>query len=315
MDFSLRQIRYFVATSECGQISRAAVELNVSQSAVTTAIRQLEEVLGLPLFVRSSTGVTLTKMGEQFQRHARDILATVEQAMNVQRRTDSTVSGVVRVGVTYTVAGYFLMPLLARFYRVYPDISVVLEEGHRRVVEQSTANGPFDLSLIMMQENQHYEDLVAKTLHRSSRRLWLSANHPLLAKDVVSMEEISREPYLALTIDDAWEFAQRYWDHLPYRPNVVFKTSSVEAIRTMVAAGMGVSILSDMIYRNWSLEGQRIETRDSDFSIPTVDVGILYSSKRRLSPAGRTFATYMQRVCNSVPFGRHGGLPHEHAET
>jgi DNA-binding transcriptional LysR family regulator len=75
-----------------------------------------------------------------------------------------------------------------------------------------------------------------------------------------------------------------------------------------------VSILSDMIYRNWSLEGQRIETRDIDFAVPTVNVGFIYSATRKLSPAARTFATYLQQVCNSDPFGRHCGLPHDHAD-
>ena len=66
---------------------------------------------------------------------------------------------------------------------------------------------------------------------------------------MIGFKDIAKAPYIALTVDGAWEFAQRYWENIPYRPNVVFKTSSVEAIRTMVASGMGVTILSDLIYR------------------------------------------------------------------
>jgi DNA-binding transcriptional LysR family regulator len=303
VSFSLRQIRYFVAATESGQLSRAAIELNVSQSAVTTAIRQLEDTIGITLLIRSSTGVTVTPEGEQFLRHARDILASVDQALHLQRRSRSEIGGCIRVGVTYTVAGYFLAPLLARFHRLYPDIDVRLEEGSKNAVETAVANGPYDLALTMTQDSRDRQDsnqLTYKILHRSSRRLWLSANHALLESDTVGFKEVAKVPYIALTVDGAWGYAQRYWDTLPQRPTVIFKTSSVEAIRTMVASGMGVTILSDMIYRPWSLEGERIETRDIDGGVPTVDVSISFATSRKLSRPARTFSTFLQRVCNAA---------------
>jgi DNA-binding transcriptional LysR family regulator len=307
VSFTLRQIRYFVAAAQSGQLSRAAVELNVSQSAITTAIKQLEETIGIRLLSRSSTGVTLTPDGEQFLRHARDILATVDQALHLERRSRSEISGCIRVGVTYTVAGYFLAPLLARFQRVYPDITVQLEEGSKNGVERAVANGPYDLALTMTQDSYDRQDsdqLTYRTLYRSSRRLWLSANHPLLETETVGFREVAKVPYIALTVDGAWGYAQRYWDTLPHRPTVIFKTSSVEAIRTMVAAGMGVTILSDMIYRPWSLEGDRIETRDIDGGVPTVDVSISFATARNLSPPARTFSTFLQRACHAAPFSQ-----------
>jgi DNA-binding transcriptional LysR family regulator len=305
MSFSIKQVRYFVAAADSGQLSRAAIELNVSQSAVTTAIRQLETVVGITLLTRSSTGVTLTTDGEQFLRHARDILGTVDQAMHMQRRSRRELTGRVRVGLTYTVAGYFLAPLLARFRRVYPDITIALEEKPRLYVERAVVDGAYDLALTMTQDSRdipHEQHIIHKTLHRSSRRLWVAANHPLLAAETVGFKEIARMPYIALTIDGAWEFAQRYWDALPHYPNVVFKTSSVEAVRTMVGSGMGVSILSDMIYRPWSLEGQRIETRDIDGSVPTVDVSIISPADRKVTAAAQIFMTFLQRGSNAPAF-------------
>ena len=76
-----------------------------------------------------------------------------------------------------------------------------------------------------------------------------------------------------LTVDEASQTASRYWRPTGLRPNVMFTTSSVEAVRSMVADGMGVTILSDMVYRPWSLEGQRIELRNVAAEIPTMDVG------------------------------------------
>ncbi len=83
MPISLRQIRYFVATAELGQISRAAVELSISQSAVTTAIRELELTVNLQLFERSSSGMELTPAGREFLFHAYEILQKVHEATHL----------------------------------------------------------------------------------------------------------------------------------------------------------------------------------------------------------------------------------------
>ena len=82
--------------------------------------------------------------------------------------------------------------------------------------------------------------------------------------------------------------------------NIVFKTSSVEAIRTMVASGMGVTILSDLIYRPWSLEGDRIETRDITEGVPTVDVSISSAANDKLSAPARTLSTFDRAATGSI---------------
>ena len=96
-----------------------------------------------------------------------------------------------------------------------------------------------------------------------------------------------------LTVDEAADTAGRYWARTPNRPEIVFRTSSVEAVRSMVAAGMGVTILSDMVYRPWSLEGQRLETRLLVDDIPTMDVGLAWARGRDNSPATRALMDFL----------------------
>ena len=79
-----------------------------------------------------------------------------------------------------------------------------------------------------------------------------------------------------LTVDEAEQSALRYWKATQYRPNVIFKTSSVEAVRSMVATGMGVTILSDMVYRPWSLEGQHVEVKTVAGQVHSMDVGLIW---------------------------------------
>ena len=96
-----------------------------------------------------------------------------------------------------------------------------------------------------------------------------------------------------LTVDEANQTAARYWRPTGFSPNVIFTTSSVEAVRSMVADGMGVTILSDMVYRPWSLEGQRIELRNVAADIPTMDVGLAWAVDRPFSAATKLFHDFL----------------------
>ena len=95
-------------------------------------------------------------------------------------------------------------------------------------------------------------------------------------KGSATFEEISKEDYIMLTVDEAAHTTMRYWSNSAYHPHVTLRTSSVEAVRSMVANGQGVTILSDMVYRPWSLEGKRIGTVATDHDIPSMDIGLAW---------------------------------------
>jgi DNA-binding transcriptional LysR family regulator len=293
MSFSLKQIRYFIAAADSGQVSHAAVELNVSQSAVTAAIQQLEGVLGVRVFDRNPGGVSLTPEGARFLLHARNVMASVDEAMRVQRASSEAASGKVRVGVTYTVAGYFLPRRHARFSRNFPNVELELFEAPRDAIEQALCDGALDIAVMLVSNLQTTDRLQSEVLIRSRRRLWTPADHPLLKTASVGLDAVAEHAYVMLTVDEASQTAGRYWAKTPHKPNVIFRTSSVEAVRSMVAAGMGVTILSDMVYRPWSLEGQRIETRLLVDAIPTMDVGLAWDPSRPMAAATRALHDFL----------------------
>lgn len=298
MAISIKQVRYFIAAADAGQVSQAAIDLNVSQSAVTAAIKQLEVDLGVLLFKRLPTGVSLTAEGGRFLLHARNIMAAVNAAARAPLSEDSALTGTVRIGVSYTVAGYFLPRHYTRFWRSYPRIRAELYELPRDDIEAGLKDGSLDLAVMLVSNLQDRKHLAHETLLRSRRRLWLPVEHPLLAAETVTLADVAREPYVMLTVDEANETAARYWKPTGLRPEIVFKTSSVEAVRSLVADGIGVTILSDMVYRPWSLEGQRIEQRSVMAEIPTMDVGIAWNPTRAAAPATRTFHDFL-----SLSFG------------
>jgi DNA-binding transcriptional LysR family regulator len=293
MALTFRQVRHFIATAESGRVSAAAAALNVTQSAVTASIKALESDLGRKLFDRHSNGVTLTVDGQEFLQRARAIEASVSDATRGPHRWGTQVGGTVDVAVSYTVAGYFLPPLLSRFWRSFPGITVRLHEFPRDAIEQSLVKGSVDAAIMLVSNLHDRRSIHSRMLLKSPRRLWTCANHPLLHKDKVTLADVAAEPYLMLTVDEAERSAMRYWQRTSYVPNVTFRTLSVEAVRSMVATGMGVTILSDVIYRPWSLEGHRIDVKVLDDDVHTMDVGLAWKSKARLSPAARAFCEFV----------------------
>jgi len=293
MNITFRQIRYFIAVADAGKISSAATNLNISQSAVSAAIMSLEEEVGAPLFQRQFGGVQLTYEGYQFLSHAQNILAAVSEATRGLRLSGRTVQGRVRVGLTYTVAGYFIPQILTRFTRSFPDVQVQMHEWHRDDIELKIVNGQIDIAVILVSNLRNTDQIDSKILLKSRRRLWLCADHPLMNVDPVGFSEISQQPYIMLTVDEAESSALRYWSTTGFKPNIAFKTSSVEAVRSMVATGMGVTILSDMVYRPWSLEGQHVEVKDVNGPVQSMDVGLIWRKNLKMDAPTKVFFDYL----------------------
>jgi len=293
MPLSFRQVRYFIATAEAGKVSLAGANLNVSQSAITAAIKSLERELGARLLRRHSNGMSLTYEGHQFLQHARNIEAAVSEATRSTWRSGDDVVGEIDVAVTYTVAGYFLPSILARFQRTFPGVTVRLHELPRDQIEPRIVTGELDLAVMLVSNLQNVAQIESEILFQSRRRLWACPDHHLLSKDSVTLADVAEESYIMLSVDEAAHTALRYWRTTSYRPKVVFETSSVEAVRSMVAIGMGVTVLSDMVYRPWSLEGQRIELRNLVDEVPTMDVGLASKRGAVLSAPAQAFHDYL----------------------
>ncbi|RQM46688.1 LysR family transcriptional regulator [Paraburkholderia bannensis] len=294
MALTLRQLKYFVATAELGQLSQAAIHLTISQSAVTSAIKELEETLGTQLFVRGATGVALTDTGRRFLNHAYTILASVDEATRIPN-LESTLTGTLAIAASYTVLGYFLPHHVQRLNALYPRLTIQLHELNRDAIEEGLITGQYDMA-VLLTSNVSNPELALEPVIHSVRRLWVGAHHPLLKRESVTLASVAPEPFVMLTVDEAAQTAMRYWNETAWRPNVILRTSSVEAVRSMVANGSGVAILSDMVYRPWSLEGRRIETIMLLDAVPAMSVGLAWRKNKELSPAMHAVREYFRHT-------------------
>ncbi|CAN7482644.1 LysR family transcriptional regulator [Rhizobium sp. LjRoot258] len=301
MAFTLRQIQYFVAVAEQGSVTRAAQNLSISQSSVTEALKELETDLGVELFERHPRGLTITHNGHQFLRHATKILASVTDARTSFSGKQNAISGTLNIGVTSLVAGYVLSDLLARYRRACPGVEVSAIEDNGGYLEHLLVGGELDVAVMVISNLRDRMALQAEILETSPYRLWLPMGHPLVSADIISVADIAREPLIMLTVDEIEENTGKLLSALGARPHVAFRTRSVEAVRSLVATGAGVALLPDLVYRPWSLEGDRIESRDVSGSLPVVQVGMVWRKGSSLPQAARDFVGIAEALRSGRP--------------
>ncbi|NML97752.1 LysR family transcriptional regulator [Paraburkholderia sp. RP-4-7] len=292
-DVTLRQLRYFVAAARAGQFSMAAASEHVSQSAITNAVIALEQALGARLFDRGAHGVTLTADGHDFYNHARHVLESVRDALHKPRSGARASSGTVRIAASYAVLGYFLPELLARFRASFPAIELDLRDMDRPAIEEAVLRGDIDLGVTLVSNVERLGEFGHQILIRSRRQLWTAPSHPLAMLPSVSLADVAAHPSIVLTVDEGEASMMRYWRAAGLEPNIAFRTGSMEAVRGLVANGFGVTVLSDMLFRAWSLDGTRIDARPLVDPIPPMEVGLLWRPSGEIAPAARQLQEFL----------------------
>ncbi|NNU80190.1 LysR family transcriptional regulator [Halovulum dunhuangense] len=294
MSFTLRQLQYFMAVVEHGSVSLAAQSLSISQSAVTEAIKNLEADLGVQLFERHARGLATTHNGHQFLRHASTVLASVSAARRAFDAEADIRAGRLHLGVTSLMAGYVLSDLLAKYRRANPQVEVTAVEDNGEYLEHLLIGGELDVAVMLTSALHDRMALQTEILDVSPYRLWLPMGHPLGTQESISLQDVTREKLIVLNVDEMEEGTVNLLSVLGQRPQIAFRTRSVEAVRSLVATGAGVALLPDLVYRPWSLEGDRIDSRDVSGALPVVQVGVVWRKGSPLSPQARDFIAIAQ---------------------
>lgn len=300
MQPTVRQLQHFVALAETGQVSRAALRSHVSQSAMTASLQGLEKVLGVDLFTRQASGVRLTTEGLRFLRHAQRVISSLEEAVSDIRTVPlAMVAGTMRLGLTETISAYLMPRVLPALHRKFPQLEVLCVEQERQQIESALLAGELDFALMLSSNLSGHPALDCETLLRSTRQFWANQEHPLLLQERVSLDEIATQRYLLLDMDEHLTTVQRYWSKHSLQPKVSLQSRSIEAVRSLVAAGEGVTVLSDLVYRPWSLEGQRIVRRPIIDAVPSMDIGLVWCQYRKPEQRWQAVIEFLRDIIGS----------------
>lgn len=289
MALALKAIHYFVAVADAGSVSAAARNLDSSQAAITEAIQGLESHLGALLFARHARGMSLTHAGHEFLRHSQRIMAAVTSAERALQARPDAMAGELIVGTTSPLTGYYLPSLFERYSRTFPNVRVQIYEDSGHFIEHKLINGELDAALMIVSSLENASSFKTATLVRSPWRLWVSSRHRLTESGTVSLNELSHESVIELRNEELERAAGSLWRRAGFIPRVVVRTRSVEATRNFVATGVGISLMPQVLFRSWSLDGEQLVALPISEDLPELEVGVAVRRGAPISPETEGF--------------------------
>ena len=246
----LRQLRSLVVISETGfNVTQAAEQLHLVQSAVSQHLSRLEEELGVVLFHRQGkrlTGITAT--GEQVLHYARKTLTDTENILAIGKDFSEETQGTLRLGTTHAQACYVLPPVLRKFRTVYPDVTVQIHQGNPKQLVEMAMNHDVDLS-ICTEALADSPALEALNCYRWNRSLIAPRDHPILQQHPLSHETLCEYPIISYVSGfTGGSHFQKSFARLGLRPKVVLSAADTDVIKTYVREGFGIGIIVSFAY-------------------------------------------------------------------
>jgi LysR family hydrogen peroxide-inducible transcriptional activator len=245
---TLTELKYVVAVAREKHFGKAAEACHVSQPTLSVAVKKLEEELDLKLFERSANEVTVTHLGEEIVRQAQSVLEQASQIREIARRGKDPLAGPLKLGVIYTIGPYLLPDLVRQMIEHTPQMPLMLQENFTVRLLEMLRTGEIDCAILA----EPFPDtgLALAPLYDEPFFAAVPARHPLASLKTVSSEELKRENMLLLgaghcfrdhVLEVCPEFAR--FSSNTEGISKSFEGSSLETIKHMVAAGMGVTLM------------------------------------------------------------------------
>ncbi len=243
MPLSLRAMRYVQVAMRKGSISAAAETLNVAPSAVASALGQAEEAFGVTLVTRArSKGISPTLSGRNVQRRIDDLLERYDAMMTDVSDLQAELSGTLTIGYNAPIAPAFLPEITAEIRASHPEITLSFIDGDNTSVQNGLLSGHFDV-ILFVEELPNSQIEVLPLVFAPTYCLCRS-DHPLARGGPASIAEILREPLVLLDRPAARAYYMDLLDKGGEAYHIVATANSTEMVRSLVAAGTGVSLLN-----------------------------------------------------------------------
>ncbi|WP_326535664.1 hydrogen peroxide-inducible genes activator [Pseudorhodoferax sp.] len=245
---TLTELKYIVAVAREKHFGKAAEACFVSQPTLSVAIKKLEEELDLKLFERSANEVTVTPLGEEIVRQAQSVLEQAANIKEIAKRGKDPLAGPLKLGVIYTIAPYLLPDLVRNAIARTPQMPLMLQENFTVKLLESVRTGELDCAI--MAEPFPDAGLAIAPLYDEPFVAVVPTSHTLAAQDHITAAQLKAETMLLLgnghcfrdhVLEVCPEFARFSSDAEGIRRS--FEGSSLETIKHMVAAGMGVTLV------------------------------------------------------------------------
>lgn len=287
----LRQLRYFVAVAEREHISEAAESLHVAQSAVSRQISNLETELGTELFERIGRNVKLTPIGKIFLEHAFIALEAIDFAAKQVEEYLDPEQGTIKIGFPTSLASFLLPTVISAFKKEHPNVSFHLRQGSYRYLINAVKNR--ELNLVFLGPVPKKDEIIdTKILFTEKISALLPATHPLATKKEIQLADLRNEPFVLFP--DGFILNKVVVDackSVGYTPIVSSEGEDMDALKGLVAAGMGVTLLPESaFYDSTPRRTVRLPLSEPSF---TRNVGVVFPHNRELAPSEKIFLEFV----------------------
>jgi LysR family hydrogen peroxide-inducible transcriptional activator len=296
---TLTELKYIVAVARERHFGKAADACFVSQPTLSVAVKKLEEELDVKLFERSANEVTVTALGDEIVRQAQSVLEQAANIKDIAKRGKDPLAGALKLGVIYTIAPYLLPDLVRQVIHRTPQMPLMLQENFTVKLLEMLRTGEIDCAILA----EPFPDagLALAPLYDEPFFAAVPRNHPLAQQNSVSADELKHETMLLLgnghcfrdhVLEVCPEFARFSSNAEGIRKS--FEGSSLETIKHMVAAGMGITLVPRLSVPAGALESKK-RRKDSDFVkyLPVQDdKGALPPTRRVVLAWRRSFTRY-----------------------
>lgn len=287
----LTQIRYFIEVAKREHVTEAAYALNVAQSAISRQIANLEEELGVQLFIREGRNVRLTPVGKMFLEHMENVMKEIDKAKQQIDEFLNPEEGTIRVGFPSSLANYTLPSVISAFRSYHPGIHFELKQGMIKNLIESVKNAEIDIAFVTPVPTND-KDLTGYILFTEQMTCLMPASHPLSSSTRLRLDQLRNEPFvlfrsgmlLRKLVDDACR-------QMGFQPKVAFEGEEIDTIKGLVAAGLGVTILPEItLIDSIPRAAVRIPIVEP---VITRTVGVVIPNQRDLSPSEKIFLDFL----------------------
>jgi LysR family hydrogen peroxide-inducible transcriptional activator len=272
---NLRDLRYFVALAEARHFGKAAERSFVSQPTLSAQIKKLENYLGVQLIERQPRQVTLTETGAKILPLARSILAESDEIVSLARNEHDPLSGKLKVALIPTL-GPYLLPLVTRKLRKQlPRLKLMLYEHQTQSLLERLRAGEIDLGILALPVP--LDGLEARELFDEEFTLAMPSQHALAKKAHVKLDDLTGETLLLLEDghclrDQALDVCSR----VDAKESEDYRATSLETLRQMVAAGLGVTLLPQLATRGPFGSGHGLTVKPFARPVPSRRIGAIW---------------------------------------
>ena len=264
MKYSLRQLEIFVAISRTGSVSRAAEALSLSQSAMSTALSELERQFNLQLFDRVGKSLRINETGQQLLPRAVELLDRAKEIENLLQGHAGF--GHMRIGATLTVGNYLATILVARFLQEHPESRIQLQVHNTSTIVQQIANHELDLGLI--EGDCNHPDIEVQPWIADELVVFSAPDHPLASQRKVSLEQLLQEEWILREKGSGTRetFDRAFHSHHS-KLKIRLELEHTEAIKRAVESGLGIGCISRLALKDAFRRGSLVP-----ISTPNLDL-------------------------------------------